>query len=288
VTRSERWTPYLFLLPAIALLLMWRYVPIVSGLRESFYSNALSLTGAKEYVGLDNFTRLFDDPVFWQSLRVTMLFNLIVSPLQTVLALGLAVLANQKLRGVGLFRTVLLLPVAISINITSIAWGQALDTNYGLVNGLLEAVGLPAQPFLRSVDQALPTMIGIVSWIGVPFWMLFLLAGLQGIPNEVLEAARIDGANRLQAFWQVTVPLLRRTIAFVLVSDTVINFTLFAPPYLLTRGGPQESTNLMMYEAWQRGFVYGDLGASSAMVLVLLLITVVVVAVEFAALRPRH
>ena len=288
MTRAERWTPYLFLLPAMALLLMWRYVPMVSGLRESFYSNALSLTGAKEYVGLDNFTRLFDDPVFWQSLRVTLLFNLIVSPLQTALALGLAVLANQKLRGIGLFRTILLLPVAISINITSIAWGQALDTNYGLVNGLLEAVGLERQPFLRSVEQALPTMIGIVSWIGVPFWMLFLLAGLQGIPHEVMEAARIDGANRLQAFWQVTVPLLRRTIAFVLVSDTVINFTLFAPPYLLTRGGHGESTNLMMYEAWQRGFVYGDLGASSAMVLVLLLITVVVVGVEFALLRPRH
>lgn len=288
MTRSERWTPYLFLLPAIALLLMWRYVPIVSGLRESFYSNALSLTGAKEYVGFDNFARLFDDPVFWQSLRVTMFFNLIVSPLQTALALALAVLANQKLRGIGGFRTIFLLPVAISINITSIAWGQALDTNYGLVNGMLEAVGLERQPFLRSVDQALPTMIGIVSWIGVPFWMLFLLAGLQGIPHEVLEAARIDGANRLQAFWQVTVPLLRRTITFVLVSDTVINFTLFAPPYLLTRGGPQESTNLMMYEAWQRGFVYGDLGASSAMVLVLLLITVIVVAVEFAVLRPRH
>ncbi len=288
MTRAERWTPYLFLLPAVALLLMWRYVPMVSGLRESFYSNALSLTGAKEYVGLDNFTRLFDDPVFWKSLQVTMLFNLIVSPLQTVLALALAVLANQKLRGIGVFRTVLLLPVAISINITSIAWGLALDTNYGLVNGLLEAVGLERQPFLRSVEQALPTMIGIVSWIGVPFWMLFLLAGLQGIPHEVLEAARIDGANRLQAFWQVTVPLLRRTIAFVLVSDTVINFTLFAPPYLLTRGGPQGSTNLMMYEAWQRGFVYGDLGASSAMVLVLLLITVVVVGAEFALLRPRH
>ena len=288
MTRSERWTPYLFLLPAMALLLMWRYIPIVSGLRESFYSNALSLTGAKEYVGFDNFSRLFDDPVFWQSLRVTLLFNLIVSPLQTGLALGLAMLANQKLRGIGLFRTVLLLPVAISINITSIAWGQALDTNYGLVNGLLEMVGVERQPFLRSVDQALPSMIGIVSWIGVPFWMLFLLAGLQGIPHEVLEAARIDGASRLQSFWQMTVPLLRRTIAFVLVSDTVINFTLFAPPYLLTRGGPQESTNLMMYEAWQRGFVYGDLGASSAMVLVLLLITVVVVAIEFALLRPRH
>ena len=109
MNRSERWTPYLFLLPAMALLLTWRYIPIVSGLRESFYSNGLSLTGTKEYVGFDNFTRLFDDPVFWQSLRVTLLFNLIVSPLQTVLALGLAMLANQKLRGIGLFRTVLLL-----------------------------------------------------------------------------------------------------------------------------------------------------------------------------------
>ncbi|CAA9553162.1 MAG: hypothetical protein AVDCRST_MAG73-3133 [uncultured Thermomicrobiales bacterium] len=288
MTRDERWTPYLFLLPAMVLLLMWRYIPIVSGLRESFYSNALSLTGGREFVGWDNFTRLFDDPVFWQSLRVTTWFNVIVSPLQVVLALALAVVANQALRGIGVFRTILLLPVAISINITSLAWGQALDTNYGLVNGLLDAVGIARQPFLRSVDQALPTLVGIVSWIGVPFWMLFLLAGLQGIPREVLEAARIDGASRWQAFWHVTVPLLRRTILFVLVSDTVINFTLFAPPYLLTRGGPQESTNLMMYEAWQRGFVYGDLGASAAMVFVLLLITVVVVAVEFALLRPRH
>ncbi|CAA9556175.1 MAG: hypothetical protein AVDCRST_MAG49-2944 [uncultured Thermomicrobiales bacterium] len=288
MARSERWTPYLFLLPALVLLVMWRYVPIVSGLRESFYSNGLSLTGAKEYVGLENFRRLGDDPVFWQSLRVTLLFNLIVNPLQVALALALAVLANQRLRGISVFRTVLLLPVAISINITSLAWGLALDTNYGLVNGLLEAVGFERQPFLRSVDQALPTLIGIVSWIGVPFWTLFLLAGLQSIPHEVLEAARLDGATRAQAFWQVTVPLMRRTIAFVLVSDTVVNFTLFAPPYLLTRGGPQESTNLMMYEAWQRGFVYGDLGASAAMVLVILALTMVVVAVQFAVLRPQH
>jgi len=288
MTRNERLTPYLFLAPAMALLLLWRYIPIVSGLRESFYSNALSLTGGRKFVGWDNFTRLFDDPVFWQSLRVTTWFNVIVSPLQVALALALATLANQALRGIGVFRTILLLPVAISINITSLAWGQALDTNYGLVNGLLDAVGIARQPFLRSVDQALPTLVGIVSWIGVPFWMLFLLAGLQGIPKEVLEAARIDGASRWQGFWHVTVPLLRRTILFVLVSDTVVNFTLFAPPYLLTRGGPQESTNLMMYEAWQRGFVYGDLGASAAMVFVLLLITVAVVAVEFALLRPRH
>jgi len=288
MARGERWTPYLFLLPAMALLLLWRYLPIAAGLRESFYSNSLSFSGAREFVGWDNFRRLFDDPAFWNAMRVTAVFNLIVNPLQVVLALALAVLANQKLRGIGLFRTVLLLPVAISINVTAIAWGLALDTNYGLVNGVLEAVGLSAQPFLRSPEQALPTMIAIVSWIGVPYWALFLLAGLQAIPREVLEAARVDGASRWQAFWQITFPLLRRVLAFVLVADSVVNLTLFAPPYLLTRGGPRETTNLAMYEAWQRGFVYGDLGASSAMVLVLLAITVTIVAIEFALLRPSH
>jgi multiple sugar transport system permease protein len=288
VTKVERTVPYLFLLPAMVLLLFWRYIPIVAGLRESLYSNALSLTGAKTFVGLDNFRYLFDDPVFWSSVRVTAVFGIIVNPLQVALALALAVLVNQRLRGIGVFRTILLLPVAISINVAALAWGLALDTNYGLVNGILEAIGVPRQDFLRDPDQALPTMIGIVSWIGVPFWMLFILAGLQGIPHEVLEAARMDGANRLQAFFHVTLPLLRRVLAFVLVADTIANFTLFAPPYLLTRGGPGQATNLMMYDAWKRGFVYGDLGASSAMILILLAIMGVVVLVEFLVLRPQH
>lgn len=288
MTKVERSVPYLFLLPAMVLLLFWRYIPIVAGLRESLYSNALSLTGAKTFVGLDNFRYLFDDPVFWSSVRVTAIFGIIVNPLQVALALALAVLVNQRLRGIGVFRTILLLPVAISINVAALAWGLALDTNYGLVNGILEAVGAPRQDFLRDVDQALPTMIGIVSWIGVPFWMLFILAGLQGIPHEVLEAARMDGANRLQAFFHVTLPLLRRVLAFVLVADTIANFTLFAPPYLLTRGGPGQATNLMMYDAWKRGFVYGDLGASSAMILILLAVMGVVVLVEFLVLRPQH
>lgn len=288
MTKVERSVPYLFLLPAMILLLFWRYIPIAMGLRESLYSNALSLTGAKTFVGLDNFRYLFDDPVFWSSVRVTAIFGIIVNPLQVALALALGVLVNQSLRGIGIFRTILLLPVAISINVAALAWGLALDTNYGLVNGILEGVGVARQDFLRDPDQALPTMIGIVSWIGVPFWTLFILAGLQGIPHEVLEAARVDGANRLQTFLHVTLPLLRRVLLFVLVADTIANFTLFVPPYLLTRGGPGNSTNLMMYDAWKRGFVYGDLGSSAAMVLILLLVMAVVVIIQFLALRPQH
>ena len=284
--RSERLAPWLFLAPALLLLLVWRYFPIVWGLRESFYTNALSFTGAREFVGLDNFRWLLDDPTFWKSLQVTTIFNVIVNPLQTVLAFLLALFINRSIRGIGAFRTVLLLPIAISINISALAWGLALNADYGLVNGLLEAVGLERQLFLRSVGQAMPTMIGIVSWIGVPLWALFFLAGLQNIPADVVEAARLDGANRFQTLYQIILPLMKRVIAFVLVSTTVANLTLFAPPYLLTRGGPQESTNLLLYEAWQRGFVYSDLGASAAMTMVLLGITTIVVAVEFLLLRP--
>lgn len=285
--RTERWTPYLFLIPAMLLLLFWRILPLVIGLRESFYGNALDLTTGREWVGLENFRYLFDDPTFWKSIRVTLLFNAIVNPLQVVLAVILAVIVNQHVRGISFFRTILLLPVAIAGNIAALVWGLALDTNYGLVNGILEAIGIGRQPFLRSVDQAMPTMIGIVSWIGVPFWMLFVLAGLQSIPEDLREAARIDGAGRLQIFWGITLPLLKRVLLFILVADTVINFTLFAPPYLLTRGGPSQSTNLMMYDAWKRGFVYGDLGSSEAMIVVLLGMLCIVLAFEFILMRPK-
>ncbi len=287
MTKRERWVPYLFLLPAMLLLTMWRILPLISGLRESFYGNALNLTSGREWVGLQNFRNLFDDPVFWKSLRVTLVFNLIVNPVQVVLAVALALIVNQRVRAISFFRTVLLLPVAISINVAALVWGLALDTNYGLVNGLLQAVGLARQPFLRSADQALPTMIGIVSWVGVPFWMLFVLAGLQEIPSDLVEAAKTDGAGRIRVFFGITLPLLKRVILFVFVADTVINFTLFAPPYLLTRGGPAKSTNLMMYDAWKRGFAYGDLGSSEAMVEILLGLMIIVLAFQFLVLRPK-
>ena len=287
MTRRERWVPYLFLLPAMLLLAMWRILPLISGLRESFYGNALNLTSGRTWVGLENFRGLSHDPTFWKSLRVTLVFNVIVNPLQVLLAVLLALIVNQKVRGISFFRTVLLLPVAISINIAALVWGLALDTNYGLVNGILQELGIARQPFLRSVHQALPSMIGIVSWIGVPFWMLFVLAGLQEIPADLLEAAKTDGAGRVRAFFGITLPLLKRVLLFILVADTVINFTLFAPPYLLTRGGPAKSTNFMMYDAWKRGFAYGDLGSSEAMVVILLGIMIIVLAFQFLLLRAK-
>ena len=282
--RAERWVPYVLLLPAFVLLLVFYFLPALAGLGEAFYTHNLSRT-RRAYVGLGNFRHIFSDPTFWRSLRVTMVFSLVVNPLQTALALALAVLANQRVRGIGFFRSIYLLPVVVSLNVTSTVWGLLLNRDTGLINGILVNLGLPRQPFLLSADQSLWTLIGIISWVGVPYWMMFLLAGLQGISESLFEAAAIDGANAWQTFAHVTLPLLRRVLAFVLVSDTVVNLFLFAPVWILTRGGPQLSTNLLMYDAYRRGVVWGDLGTMASMVVVLLFISSAFVAVEFFVLR---
>lgn len=281
--RAERWTPYLLLLPAFFFLITFSIAPAVAGFGEAFYTRNLS-EEHRAFVGLGNFERIFRDPTFWKSLRVTLVFSVVVNPLQTALALLLALLVNQRVRGIAIFRSILLFPVVISLNITSTVWGLLLNQG-GLINGILASVGLPRQPFLSSPGQALWTIIAIISWVGVPYWMMFFLAGLQGISQSVYEAAAIDGASPWQAFLWVTLPLLRGVIAFVLVSDTITNLFLFAPVWILTRGGPELSTNLVMYDAYRRGVVWGDLGGMAAMVVVLLLITSAFVALEFLVLR---
>jgi len=281
--RAERWIPYVLLLPALILLLVFYILPALAGFGEALYTSNLSRTN-RAFVGFGNFAHILKDPTFWKSLRVTVVFSLVVNPLQTALALALAVLVNQRVRGIAVFRSIFLFPVVISLNITSTVWGLLLHQG-GLVNGILVNLGLPRQPFLRSPGQALWTIIGIISWVGVSYWMMFFLAGLQGVPQAVYEAAAIDGASAWQIFTRVTLPLLRRVIAFVLVADTIINLFLFAPVWILTRGGPQLSTNLLMYDAYRRGVVWGDLGSMAAMVIVLLFITSAAVAMEFFVLR---
>lgn len=287
MTKTEKWIPYLFLMPALLIIAFFRLYPALSGFWESLYTTSFAAGSTKEFVGLGNFADIFNDPVAIQSIWVTLRFNLIVNPLQILLALFLALLVNQALRGVNLFRSIYLLPIAISLNVSSIVWGLMLSQN-GLFNGLLRVVGLPVQPFLASPDQALWSIIMMASWVGVPYWTLFLLAGLQGISQELYEAAEIDGAGLVRRFTDVTFPLLRRVLVFVLVADTVANFLLFVPVLILTQGGPQLSTNTLMFEAYRRGFVYGDFGTSSAMIALLLLATLAVVAFEFWLLRSSN
>jgi multiple sugar transport system permease protein len=165
--------------------------------------------------------------------------------------------------------------------VATLLWRLMLDPNNGFANALLALVGLPHQPFYTSAGQALWSIILIANWKGVSYWMVFVLAGLQGIPTELQEAAAIDGAGRAQRFVRVTLPLLRGPLLFVLVADTIINFVMFVPMYLLTRGGPSGATNVLMYQAYKVGFAFGDMGQALAMVTVLLALLLVVVAWQF-------
>lgn len=284
-TRSEFFVPYLFLFPAIALLIVFNLIPAVTTFKQSLYAQTVVRGAAPVFVGFDNFSRIFSDPVFWKSVQVTLLFSLLVNPLQTVFALGLALVADQRIAGIRFFRSIYLLPVAISINVTVVIWGLMVDKNAGLINGMLRQLSLPEQAFLISPDQALLTIIMIISWKGVPYWALFFIAALQSIPVSALEAGIVDGANPWQLLTRIKIPILRPVILFVLIADTIINFTLFVPVQLLTRGGPQLSTNVVMYETYRRGFVYGDLGSSAVMLTAMFAVILVIIGLQYLLLR---
>lgn len=281
-------TPYLFLAPAIILLVVFNLVPAIETFQKSLFAEAARRGAEPIFVGFDNFSRVFQDPVFWKSTKVTVLFSLITNPLQIALALVLALIATQKVKGIGIFRSIYLLPVAVSINVAVVVWGLMVDSNAGLINGMFKLIGIPEQAFLTSPSQALYTIIMIISWKGVPYWALFLIAALQGIPSSSIEAALIDGANKWQMLTKITIPILRPIILFVLVADTIINFTLFVPIQLLTQGGPQLSTNLVMYETYRRGFVYGDLTSSSVMLTVMFIVVLIVIGTQNLLLRERN
>lgn len=166
-------------------------------------------------------------------------------------------------------------------------WNVIFRPDDGVGNSILAVFGLPPQPFLTSPDQALPSIIVLLSWIGVGYWMLFLIAGINEIPSELYEAAQIDGASAVRQFFSITLPLLRRPLAFVLVADTVSNFLVFAPVQMLTKGGPEGATNLLMYDIYTRAFTLGDLNRAQAEVVILVLITLVVVALQFRMLRSE-
>ncbi|MBV9276305.1 MAG: sugar ABC transporter permease, partial [Verrucomicrobia bacterium] len=245
--RRSVYIAYLLLLPALLCLAIFRLYPIATTLIGSLYSQSIMQAGKDVFVGLNNYLHLFRDPVFWQSFWVTVKLNVVINPLQVLIALGLAIMVNQRFRGISLYRLLFFIPLGVSLPIASILWRTLLDPNSGLINSMLNIIGVGPQPFLIDKDQALWCIVAIATWKGASFWMIFLWAGLQDIPAQLYEAARIDGAGRFGRFFRITFPLLRRPLLFVLITDTAVNFLLFVPMFLLTRGGPSYATNVLMY-----------------------------------------
>jgi ABC-type sugar transport system permease subunit len=286
VTRRRAWSivPYLFIAPAMVGLGLFKLYPIMEGLRLSFY-DVRPIARTQEFVGLANFLELVRDPVILRATWNTLLFNLLVTPTQIVLALGLAVLVNRKGKAVQVFRSLFFMPAVISLVVASIVWKLMYAPDSGLINGVLITVGLPAQTFLTSQAQAMASVMGMVVWKGIGYWMVILLAGLKDIPEGIQEAAIVDGAGPSRRFFSITLPLLSPTLLFVVVADTVINFLLFVPVYVMTQGGPSEATTLLMFEVYRNAFIYTRFGYASAISTALLLVIALAVSTQMRFLR---
>jgi ABC-type sugar transport system permease subunit len=283
----DKATPYYFLFPALLGLMIFKLYPILDALIQSFYAPTF-LVKVKQFIGFENYKELIMDPVFWNSFKVTILLNVLINPIQIGLAFLLALLLNRRLKGIGIFRSINIIPISVSAPIACILWSIMLNPDQGLINSFLIWLGFDPQPFLASKDQSLGTIIMIATWKGVGYWAIFLLAGLQEISVSLYEASSIDGANKFKQFTTVTFPMMKRTLTFVAVADTVANFLLFAPMYILTRGGPEGSTNVLMNESYNRAFIYSDMGKASAIVILLLVILMIVITAQFKLLKSDH
>ena len=283
---SEARAAALFLLPAAALLIGARLIPIVSAVIDSLKTSALSLQGS-HFAGLHNFRVLLADPGFHKTLAVTGIFLLVIVPFQIIIAFFLALFLVERFPGVGIARMLVFLPVAAPAAVASVVWGIAYQPQ-GPLNGLAHALGLPAQPFLTSPHQALACLVVLMSWIGIGYWTLFLIAGLQDIPRELYEAAAIDGAGWWRSLSRITLPNLRRTLAFIVVADTVASATAFVPVQVLTQGGPAQSTNLIMFNIYNQAYTIGNINVGQAQVVLLLIVLIAVTALQFRLLSKEH
>ena len=282
---KNKLTPYALLSLSFILIALFKVYPILYSLWGSFFKRVAG--GVMEFAGFENFTMLFKDPDFVNSVWMTLKFSIIITPLQVVLAVGLALLMNRNHILVRSARTLVYIPVAVNMVVASTIWNLMLNPSSGIVNSILNVFGIPSQPFLTSPNQAMFVIMIICCWKGVAYWMMFLLAGLQNINEKIYESGRIDGTNAFSELFLLTLPMLKNSLVFVLISDTMINLFMFVPVYLLTAGGPQGATNVLMYEAYRSAFKFSNYGRSYAIITVLMLITFIIIGIQFWFLRDK-
>lgn len=279
---KEALAGYGFILPALILLTLFGFIPLFLAGYTSLYKYPLVNPARREFLGFANYVHAFQDETLRIAFVNTVYYALWQIPMQTLLALFLALLIQKPLKGIAFFRTGYYLPVVISMVVASVLWRIMLDSQNGLINSVIATIGLPRQPLLTSTTQALPVLAIMLSWKWVGFSMLIFLAGLQSIPYDFYEAAQIDGASAVQRFWYITLPLLKRPALFVIVTNTINAFKLFTPIYIITEGGPQNSTLVIVYYIFREAFRFNRLGYGSA---IAILFTIFLITLAFVQLR---
>ena len=288
----------LFLLPVIAVMLIFRFIPILYAFVISFYK--WGITGPSKFIWFSNYIKIMHDAVFWHALGNTFYYSLFSVPLNFIIALFIAILLNQKVKALGVFRTIYFLPVVTSIIAVSIVFKWIYHPRMGLLNFALNFLHLPTQVWLeepRGIFQmmtgghfpikgpslALMSLVFMSVWKGLGYNVVIFLAGLQNIPDYYYDAARIDGANRWQLFWNVTFPLLSPVSFYVLLMSTIISFQVFAPVWMMTGpppGGPLGTTNVVVYYLYENAFTYIRYGYASALAFVLFMIILTMTLVQ--------
>lgn len=272
--------PYLMLAPALIFILIFKIYPIISVSVGSFFREGAFT--------LRTYEILFSDKTFWNSLWTTLKMNVVMIPLQMVVSLILALLVNNTVKGVGVFRSIYYLPVTMAISVASVTWSLMMNVNNGVFNSILSVLGIENQGFFTDANQALWCIVLMATWKGCGMWMMYLLAGLKGVDTSIYESARLDGAGYLTTLRKITLPLISRTMLFVLVANTTANMLLFAPSKLITEGGPQNSTNVLMYEVYKSAFRNGNMARAGAITTILLLIVMVTVIAQFTMMNSNQ
>lgn len=284
---SNKVVPWLLLSPSIFICILFLYYPMLQIAKLSLYKVAFFGMRMK-YVGLENFIQLFSSPVYLGSILTSLVFSGAVVVLGISISMGLALLANQKVYGARFFRVGLIWPYALSPAIAGIVWLYLFNPAVGVINytsGLL--FGIKPQWYSHR-SSALIMVITASVWKALGYNIIFLLAGLQNIPGQFLEAAKIDGASTFQRFWKITLPLLSPTIFFLLVMNLVQSFfTSFGLINVMTEGGPREATNILIYQMYTSGFRYFKSGFASAQSLVLFAIVIGLTLMQFKLTAKR-
>lgn len=290
IPRQGRLTPYLFLLPALVVLSLTVFWPTLQAFYLSFTRYEYDLTQAPQWIGLANFRRLWSDPVFWQTIRNTVVYLVGVVPILVVAPLGLAILVNRQLPGVRWFRAAYYTPVVISMVVAGIAW-KWLYAGNGLLNQLLKLVGISATgiPWLTSPKLAIFSVMAVTIWKGLGYYMVIYLAGLQAISADLYEAAAIDGSDGIQKHWDITVPLMKPYLLLVAVISAISATKVFEEIYIMTQGGPRNSSKTIVYYLYEQAF--GNLEMSYActigLVLFLVIFSLSIVNLKLGQLRQN-
>ena len=265
-----KYTPYLFLLPAAIILLVFFFIPFFQTFVLSFqdYSNSLYNS---TFAGFDNYIKLFQSPIFYKVLLNTFIYLIVAVPILAIVPLFLAILLNQKIRGVTLYKILIYLPVIVSIVVAAIAF-KWLFADSGILNFIVTSLGFESIGWLTNPKCALYSVIIVTVWKGIGYYMMIYLAALMSVPSELYEACDIDGAGFFRKHLTVTIPHIMPTIALVTTISAISAMKVFAEIYVMTKGGPLNSSKTIVYYIYERAFENLDLGFASAMAVVLLVI----------------